>query len=282
MYLGAAVGVTAAGVVFGSPSVPGTRIVVDLVISAVLLAAGWVTITLDDGSARVRSVLWFLAMFSLTGLVVEVFGTEAGLRGRSLVAVAGATVSLSAAVLWWFSRRSLQLIALFVASLVTVDALLFPFPAIGLNLVRPSFTSVAIFTWFFGALWILAGFVGLVRPRGTALVLGALAAISGPWLVQLTPDQVGGRIVSLVSAVVVLAVGELRSERALAGVGIAGTLIVSSVIVSSGGTEQGPAIVMLVVGSALLGIGLALIRLAGAPARVEPPRPDEPPPTLAG
>lgn len=280
-YLGAGIGLTAAAIAFRDANGTGTQLAFDLVTSAVLLVAGWFVVIGTDASERMRSVLWFLASFTIAGFVGVLFGRGSDLQGTTLVATTGAIVSGCALALWWLSRRSLQLVVLFVAIEFTLGALLFPNLGVTslINPQPPSFGGLAMGTSILGWLWLVAGLLGILRPRTTALVLGSIAAILGPSIAATSGGGDLGRILSLASAVAVLAIGELNAERALAGLGIAGSLLAASSVVGAEVSEQGAAVALLVVGLVLLAIGLVLMRRA-APDQGTPPRPDDRPPAL--
>ncbi|HEV8681286.1 MAG TPA: hypothetical protein VGS09_00710 [Actinomycetota bacterium] len=57
-YVGASLGLAAAGVVLGESAGEGVQIAFDLVTAAVLVAAGWALEPDADAYRRMRSVLW--------------------------------------------------------------------------------------------------------------------------------------------------------------------------------------------------------------------------------
>ncbi len=280
-YFGAAVALAAATVAL-DPSSKTVQTLFNAVVALALLASGWAVGEDSDVLRRMRSVFWFLSVGSFAGFLTGVLGDMMDVTGRTLtVAVAGVTTIFSA-ILWMMSKRSLQVIALFFAGLVTAVAIIFPDMSAISFIVPPDFTGVALVVTAWGLMSFGLGWKGLIQPRRTAMVLGSIAAIYGPSVKLQFQGQ--GELIwevgSLAIAVLALAVGALIGERAPAGIGIAGLLVVTSVIVADQTKEQAPAVVLVVVGVALLAVAIAAARGAfgGArPAAAADPPPPVPP-----
>jgi hypothetical protein len=274
-YLGAAVALSAAGVAL-EDSGTGVQIGFELATTLVLVAAGWALGEGSDVLARMKSVFWFLAVFAVTALVGLFFDEVVDLGGKSLVTASALVVTVAALVLWWVLRRSLQLVALFGAALVLIGSVVFP--DLQFLFGQPDITGVAIALWLYGWGVVVIAALGVVAPRRTGVVLGSIAAVLAPLLMQTTGNTVLGQVLALLSAVALVALGDRLGERAAAGIGIAGVLVVSSAIVSDHADDLGPAIVALVIGLVLLGGAIVAVRAGSAdgPAS-QPPAPPVPP-----
>jgi hypothetical protein len=275
-YIGAAAGLTAASIALGASASEGVQVVFNLLTGAVLFAAGWALGGTTGVYGRMRSVFWFLSVFLIAALVSTLFGPVLDISAQMVVVLSGLVAAACSFVLWWVSRRSLQVLALIISLLVTIIALVFP-DVSGVLFEPPSFTGVALVTWLYGGMVIAAGALGLLSPRRTTLATGAIIATLGPLFLLQSDTQVLGESLSLLTAVALLAAGSWFGELGMAGIGIAGILLASSAIVANHIQEQGPAIVAVVIGLILVGVAIMLARSAGRPEI--PPAAPPPPPT---
>ncbi len=275
-YLGAAVGLTAASIALGGSSDSTVQVIFNLVTGAVLFGAGAALNEEAAVYARMRSVFWFLSVFLLAGMVSTLLGPILELSAKTVVVLSALLSAAYSFGLWWVSRRSLQVLALILSLLVTILALVFP-DVSGLS-GPPTFTGIAIATWLFGGLVIAAGALGLLTPRRTTLAVGSVIAVVGPLFLLQGDTQIAGELLSLVTAVGLLSAGAWFGELGMTGIGIAGILVASSSIVANHVNEQGPAIVVLLIGLVMVGVAIVLGRTAG---RGAPASPDAPPPPLA-
>lgn len=278
-YIGAAVGLTAAGIALGNSASEGVQVVFNLATGVVLLAAGWALGGAIGVYGRMRSVFWFLSVFLIAALVSTLFGPVLEISTKTVVVLSGLIAAAYSFILWWVCRRSLQVLALIVSLLVTVIALVFP-DLSGVFFEPPSFVGVALVTWLFGGAVIAAGALGLLTPRRTTLAAGAIIATLGPLFLLQGDGLILGEVLSLLTAVALLTAGSWFGEPGMAGIGIAGILLACSIIVANHIKEQGPAIVAVVVGLILVGVAIALARTAGRP-EVPPAAPRPPPLTPA-
>ena len=116
------------------------------------------------------------------------------------------------------------------------------------------------------------------------MVLGSLWLIGGAYFVDIDTDVLGGDVgtstlalvIALAASVAVIVVGNLWEDRAVAGIGIAGLLFVSTALVGDLVEDTGPAIVVIVLGVAMVVVGAVLSRRGGG-AAVVPPGPVEAP-----
>jgi hypothetical protein len=277
-YVGAAVGLSAAGIAIGESSGTGVQIAFDLITTGVLLVAGWAIGGESDALRRMKSVFWFLSVFGVADLFGVFFGDVLDLSGKSLVVVTGLVVTVYALALWWLSRRSLQVVALFLSGLVVLGGLVFP--DVNLLFGPPDLTGAAITSWLYGWAWVGIGATGAVQPRRSSIVLGSIAAIFAPLLFVAGGDAVLGEILSLASAIALLAIVQFGVERGPAGLAIAGILVISAAIVGDNVDDQGPAIAVLVLGLVLLGGAIVGVRSTMQPPSgppIAPPGPQVPP-----
>jgi hypothetical protein len=262
-YVGAAVCLTASGIALSRSAGTGVQIVVDLITAAVLFGAGWGLADDLDAYRRMRSVFWFLSVFSVADFGSTLFGRAFGVSDAKTVGTLTALLAGAyALVLWWRLRRSLQAIAFLGSAYAVVLILVFPNPGV-LLFGPPDFSVFAVFTWILGLVTVVAGLLGGFTPRKTTVAVGSAAAILGPLLFLVNGHDVLGEVLSLATAVALVLAGDIWQERVAAGLGIAGTLVVSSTLVSTNVHSQGPAIAVLVVGLVLLGGTILAARSAG-------------------
>lgn len=276
-YLGAAAGLTAASIALGSSS-SGTsvQVIFNLVTGLVLLGAGAAVGEEAPVYARMRSVFWFLSVFLIAGMVSTLLAATGGMSPKTVVLLTGLSSAAYSFGLWWFSRRSLQALALILSLLFTVIALVFP-DVTGLT-GPPSFTAMALVTWLYGGAVIAAGALGVLKPRRTTLAVGSIIAVLGPLFLLQSDTRALGEFLSLLTAVALLAAGAWFGELAVSGIGIAGILLSATTIVANHIDEQGPAIVVILIGLVMVGVAIVLAR-AGGPTTataVAPPPPAPP------
>ena len=273
-YLGAAAGLTAASIALGEAASSSVQVVFNLVTGVVLFGAGLALGAEAGVWARMRSVFWFLSVFLIAGMVSVLLGPILELSAKTVVILSGLISAVYSFGLWWMSRRSLQVLALILSLLVTIVALVFP-DLTGPLFGPPNFTAVALVTWLFGGVVIAAGALGVLAPRRTTLAVGSVIAVLGPLFLLQGDTQVLGESLSLLTAVALLAAGALFGELGMTGIGIAGILVATSAVVANHVQEQGPAIVLLVVGLVMVGVAIVLAR-SGPQPTVFPPAPPTP------
>jgi len=265
-YAGAAVSLAAAGIVLGDTASSGVQILVDAITAFVLLGAGVALTAEGDSYRRMKSVFWFLSVCLVIDLAGTLFADGFDITSpRTVVTLTGLVGAAYALVLWLNSRRSLQIVALVLATYAFLVGLVFPDVG-GFIFGAPDLSGIAFMTWVFGWLVVGAGAFGVLRPRKTAIVLGSIGAVFGPLLLAVNGKDVLGEILSIGSAIVLIFMGDAMEELVATGLGIAGTLFTSALIVGRHVTNQGPAIAVLLVGLVLLGAALAAARGTGGPA----------------
>jgi hypothetical protein len=258
-YVGAAVGLSAAIVALGETAGDGVKIAFDLITAAVLVGAGWALEGEADVYRRMRSVLWFLSVFPVADLAATLFGDESS-NPKTVLTLAALVATIYSFALWWLSRRSLQMVALLVSAYLFLVGLVAPDPT-QILFGPPDVTGLAMVTWIYGLAVVGVGaFTAFPVPRKTTLVLGSVAAIGGPLLLLTGDSDVLGELLSLATATALLVVGRWLGELAVTGLGIVGLLLVSATIVGNHVEDQGPAIVVLVIGLLLLAGAIAAAR----------------------
>jgi hypothetical protein len=281
-YVGAAVALAAAVIAVGEAAGTGTQLFTELIIAGVLLLAGW-TIASNEADVfqRMRSIFWFGSGIAFQALVTLFVTDTLELTGQGGQVLTGVVATAFAAALWVATRRSLQQILMVLFGWATVLAIV-------LEDGDPtsSFTTFGVVTWLLGLAVLAAGAAGALAPRRTALVLGSVGSVLlGPFFVGFEfslfggdsgPSNGGMMLGAGMGALMILA-GDRLSERAVAGIGIAGAVVYPIALVATNVHEQGPAIALLVVGLVLLGGAIVAAR-GGTPEPAAPPAPPPPPP----
>ncbi len=240
-----------------------------------------------DAYQRLRSVLWFGSVFALSLALEALFVGVLDLvddqsSAQTVTLLTGAVVAVSAFFLWLRSQRALQLLALHLALLGVVTAIVYTTAD---PLTGPGGGVVGVVLWLFGVVWIGVSAGGLApAPVQTALVLGGLTALAGPYAAAAPSDlgypvSLGGAdLWSLATAVGLLWLGTTRGLRGLQGVAIAGVLVGTGTILTDLVSTKATAAVALVIGAALLAAALVQIRhLAGQQVPTPPLLPPPPP-----
>ncbi|MDQ4108547.1 MAG: hypothetical protein M3138_07050 [Actinomycetota bacterium] len=238
-----------------------TVMVTSLVLAAVFLLAGAVIgVDAPDRLARMRSACWFA---SVVGFAVFV-GLALEPSDRGGYAFLFAVSAVYALVLWVFSPRLLQLLAFFVLALNTV-AVLVGFPNLGgFVFGPPDLTGIAWTYWVGGALWFALGYLGLVQPPRSAMVIGMVFGSEGLLLLSQDAPELSAVLI-LASSAACLSLGGSRQDRAVTGVAVVGLII--GVLGLLGAVEAegtGPGLVTMFVGVVLLGAAVWTARSTGS------------------
>lgn len=280
-YAGVAMGLVGTFALVASSSNPSetTIVLVAVAVTAVLFAAG-VVISRDTvaSTQRLRSVLWFAALLGW-GVVVEgiLVVAEIDLEGRSRQLLSAALLAPVAVGLWIGLRRSLQLLGMFSALYAVLSAAMFPDPD---PFGQADFVAAAVLTWVFGAAWLALGARGVTRPPRTALVLGTVTVLVAPFVLA-AGGQASESTLTIVElwilagGVACLSVGSWLEDRAVQGLAIVGVLVGVAVLAADLLVDsQGGQIAAVVLGIALLGGAVVVIRTGSAtPGEPAPPPP---------
>ena len=251
-------------------------------IAAVLLAAGFaVGRDAPDSYQRMRSVFWAGSLEAFTGFVAAVSANDIGTSSlRSTFVTIALASGIYAWVLYLLHRRLLQQFFAFQAVITLVAALTFPEPAT-FFVEQPSFVGMAILFWLVSAAWLFLGYRGMLRPRGTALVLGSVGLLLSPLL--LTNDAGLAEFLVLLSACGLIAISGVVDDWAVAAIGIVGLLFDAAEITRRHFSSTNAAsLTSFFVGIVLLAGAIVGIRWSKPPPSAPPMPAAEPePPTEA-
>ena len=269
--------------------------------TAGLAAAGFLVAGLllgrpdDKRSVRFRSVLWFLSAQALFDAMFSVLASNGGADLKSNLALSALVTAVYAAALWWWSRQSLQQIALFLAALAALLTVAFPDVASD-TFGFPDFTPLMLVAIGSGLVWLGLGWRGVIAPRRTAMVLGAVTMSFSPYFLSFRGDRNATGAVFAFVGVGLLVGGHLARDRAISGIGVVDVLAGSALVVgvavqgSFGEGSTGRAAAALVIGLVMLAGAIWLMRPRAAAATPpdapaatpgEPPPPPPPPPDSA-
>jgi hypothetical protein len=262
-YLGGVLAVVA-GFVLGAESWGQLgqwgRAAVLAAVTGVLLAAGW---WLRGGGGRVlprlASVLWLFAVAGVAGLlaVLQEGRSDDALADPSLQVAAGALAL--AGGLYLLERRALQQVALFVAVVATMVA--------GGQRLGWSWETVEGYGFLvLGAAWLDLGRRGLVGPRRTSEVLGSLALLAGPELLDVEAVGPGdwGLWLGLALSVALIVAGSALARNVLLGIGAAGMVLFLGQVAGEYWSDLGAPLAILLVGLGLVAAAVLVARLRPA------------------
>jgi hypothetical protein len=236
-----------------------TVLVTSLALSAVFLFAGaLIGVDAPDRLARMRSVCWFASVVAFAvflGVAIE--PSDRG--GFALVTGLAALYGL---LLWALSPRTLQQLAFSVFAIATV-AILIAFPDLGFAFGPPDVSGAGLVLWLGGAVWFALGFLGLVRPPRSAMVIGMVFGLEGLSLLAQDNAEVAAVLI-LASSALCLYLGGSIGDRAVTGVAVVGLSIGTIALLVALEIEgTGPGLVALFVGVVLLGVGVWTARTTG-------------------
>jgi hypothetical protein len=237
-----------------------TVMVTSLVLAAVFLLAGTlIGVDAPDRLARMRSACWFASVVGFATFVG--FALKPGDRGG--FAFLFALSAIYALVLWALSPRLLQQLAFFNLALSTL-AILVGFPDLGaLVFGPPDLTAFALVYWIGGGAWFALGYLDLVRPSRTAMVLGMVVGLQGLLLLSQGAPEASAVLI-LASSAVCLFLGGSRGDRSVTGVAVVGLLIGTFGLLGALDVHgTGPGLVTMFIGVALLGFAVWTARRTG-------------------
>jgi predicted membrane protein DUF2157 len=234
-------------------------------VTGVLLAAGW-RLRGSEGRVlpRLASVLWLFAVAGFAGLLAVL------LEGRSDDALADPSLGVTggalilAAGLYLLERRVLQQVALFVAVVATMVA--------GGDRLGWSWETVEGYGFLvLGAAWLELGRRGLVGPRRTSEVLGSLALLTGPEVLDVEAVGPGdwGLWLGLGLSVALIVAGSALARNVFLGIGAAGMVLFLGQAAGEYWSDLGAPLAILLVGLGLVAAAVVVARLrpagSGAP-----------------
>jgi hypothetical protein len=289
-YAGTAIALVGTGAVVGSFT-SGSRwvtVIVSLLLAGALFVAGLITGgAAHDRLQRMRSVLWLLSVGAFQSFADALIDPS----GQGEVFVMLLLTGAVAAALWFLHRRALQQLAMYVSLLGAVLVLVVPDSSFGLFgfLGAPDLAVTGIVMMVIGWAWFAVGFLGVVVPPRTAMVLGSITVLLAG-LVLASEIQETAFLIVAVGSALLLAIGNRRSDRAVGGIGVGGLLVGLAVYFGEIVSGDTGSIIALVVGVGVLLAAILLGRNWGAvPTELPslgnlsppppPPPPNEPPPS---
>jgi uncharacterized membrane protein len=226
-------------------------------VTGALLAAGW-WLRGSEGRVlpRLASVLWLGAVAGLAGLLAVLLEgrSDDALADPPLGVAAGALVL--AVVLYALERRVLQQVALFLTVVATMVA--------GGHRLGWSWETVEGYGFLvLGAAWLELGRRGLVGPRRTSEVLGSLALLTGPAVLDVEAVGPGdwGLWLGLGLSVALIVAGSALARNVLLGIGAAGMVLFLGMVAGEYWSDLGAPLAILLVGLGLVAAAVLVARL---------------------
>jgi uncharacterized membrane protein len=226
-------------------------------VTGALLAAGW-WLRGSEGRVlpRLASVLWLGAVAGLAGLLAVLLEgrSDDALADPPLGVAAGALVL--AVVLYALERRVLQQVALFLTVVATMVA--------GGHRLGWSWETVEGYGFLvLGAAWLELGRRGLVGPRRTSEVLGSLALLTGPAVLDVEAVGPGdwGLWLGLGLSVALIVGGSALARNVLLGIGAAGMVLFLGMVAGEYWSDLGAPLAILLVGLGLVAAAVLVARL---------------------
>lgn len=266
-YAGTAIALVGTGAVVGQVT-DGSRVVtaiVSAVVAVVLFGVGWLAGGAEhDRLQRFRSVLWFLAILSLQSFFATLI--EPDDRGGFFLALL--LTALPAFALWLVLARTLQQLAFVGSAFSAAIVLTVPDPMFGF--LAPDLRTTALVTILLGAGWFVLGWLQLVRPPRTAMVLGSITLLVGTLMLTTESEEFAFVLMAIVGGTL-LALGNVRGDRAVGGVGIFGLLLGTALLFQTFASGTAESVLSLVIGVALLVVAIVLARSWGhVPTQLPP------------
>lgn len=212
-------------------------------------------------TGRLRSVLWVLTVAAVAGFIGLLASESFTWSGEDEAFVTASGAAVVALVLWRQHSSVLQQVT--VVATLTV--------ALGSGAATHLGGDIAVSglaIWVFGALWLLLGWAGIVRPRPATDVLGGLVLTVGA---ALTMDHDVGAGLSLLTVAGLVLTGVRMHALRLLVVGSLATLIVVPSVVQRYFPETLAApLALLVCGVLLVVAALTTVSRRGPSALSDP------------
>jgi len=260
-YVGLALGATGITLAIAQSDVhvgTGGALVL-LALATACLLTGFLTICSDDPAIeRLASVLGFLAVVSLAGVVVVFVGRVLDAAPELVATAVGGACTIFAWWLWARQARVGQEVALLGSAITTLVG--------GTLWMTDDATAIGLPIIALGLAWLWLCASGRMRPVRSGQLLGALTALAGAEMLVGDSLTVGG-LVGTGLAVALVVWGARRKQGMLVGTGAVGLLLFvpEGVRALSGnddhnGTPVGVAVGLFAVGVLVLAIALGIAR----------------------
>jgi uncharacterized membrane protein len=258
-YLGTALvvsAVVALAAQFWEDLATGAKIAVLIVITAMLLVAGWAVRDSEEPAIRRLSNFLWLAAVGTTGFLMDEIMTDALDVETGYPLIIGSAMSALGLALWRVRKSAVQLIGLF-AGLIVVMA--------GIADIWSGADRFGILAWLLGVVWLVLARLNIVTPERTSYALAGGSMLFGTqWAAfEHFEDGHGWALgLGLVSAVTLLMLSVSWRSTVLLGIGTTGAFLFLPQITDEylGDTIGGPS-ALLVAGVALIGVAVMAVRL---------------------
>ena len=215
-----------------------------------LLAGAALRTSTDPALARLRSVLWLVSTAGAAAVAALITGRYLHLADADGALIAAAATLAYAITLWWRNRSAVQHLACFGAAVAVVET--------AISRIDPHAGAFAfgIALWVFALAWGII--VARLAPAPIGMLLSGAAVLAGALI---TTDQAAGILLAIATVAGLFALGVMKDQVLLIGIGAAGALYV----VPEAATRYLPRSVaaplaVAVVGLVLLGVALWLAR----------------------
>ena len=243
----------------------GGRVAVLAVGSIALVGAGaLLPVRRGQASARLRAVLWLASTVTVAASLGVLGDAWLDLHAAGLALFVGVGTTAYAGVLWWRWRSGIQQAAAVMAAALAAAALLAQLSATD--------SLPGLGPWTVGVVWWLLAWGGLTTPPRLGQLGGAAIAIGGA---MATAGSDAGTWLVLVTLVAVVWVGLVLRDVWQLGVGALGVVLNVPQAVERWfpGSLAAP-LVLLVVGTAVVGFAVYAARRGSRRAGGEAERPD--------
>lgn len=194
-------------------STPVHMLIVGVAAAALLTAGLAVPERLGEAGVRLRAVLWLGSTAATSGFLA-VLGNEAlAMDDADVMLFTAAGTTALATGLWAVHRVIVQQIAMMVGAMLVAAAAIADF------VMSDALPGVGV--WGVGAVWLLLGWGGLLRPRRAAVALGGASAVVGA---MITVSSDAGIIFAIVTTALIVSVAVLFQDLVLLAVGALGVV----------------------------------------------------------
>ncbi len=187
-------------------------------LALVLFAAGATLLdTVEPAFNRLSGVLWAGSVISLGGALYIIFDPMIGYSAESTWTLVGALTAVAGGLMLRRRASAAQQVVFFAAVMTAVVSLLN-------SGTDPEIFVYGFVSWGIGLIWILVARAGVLRPLGTATVLGAITMLYGAQMAAIEGEtDTFGILLGLATAALFATAGIVLKERLaiiLGGIGI--------------------------------------------------------------